>query len=64
MTMSLLQVDNLRVKVDTGIVLDGFKMKVDKGEIAALMGANGSGKSSLAMTLMGNKEYRISKRKW
>ena len=60
MTMSLLQVDNLRVKVDTGIVLDGFKMKVDKGEIAALMGANGSGKSSLAMTLMGNKEYRIS----
>lgn len=55
----LLEIVNLEVSVDSKIVLRDFAMKVSRGQVVALMGANGSGKSSLAMTLMGNSEYRI-----
>ena len=55
----LLEIANLEVSVDSKIVLRNFAIKVNKGEVVALMGNNGSGKSSLAMILMGNPNYKI-----
>lgn len=54
----LLEITNLEVSVDSKIVLRDFAMKVSRGQIVALMGANGSGKSSLAMTLLGDARFQ------
>jgi Fe-S cluster assembly ATP-binding protein len=45
-------------------VLDGVDLELQCGEIHALLGANGSGKSSLAFAVMGCEEYRASGRIW
>jgi Fe-S cluster assembly ATP-binding protein len=58
MSTPLLQVSDLSAKVEGELVLDEFSFAVDHKEVVALMGANGSGKSSLAMTLMGDSKYQ------
>lgn len=58
--MNLLSIVNLVARVDNKVVLNGVDLLVRNGEVHALMGANGSGKSSLAMTLMGNSNYIVS----
>jgi len=55
----LLEIANLEVSVDSKIVLRNFSIKVNEGEVVALMGNNGSGKSSLANALLGNPKYEI-----
>lgn len=55
----LLEITNLEVSVDSKIVLRNFAIKINEGEVVALMGNNGSGKSSLAMTLLGDSRYQI-----
>lgn len=54
----LLEIANLEVSVDSKIVLRDFAMKVSRGKVVALMGNNGSGKSSLAMTLLGDSRLQ------
>ncbi|HTZ41954.1 MAG TPA: Fe-S cluster assembly ATPase SufC [Candidatus Omnitrophota bacterium] len=41
-------------------ILNGVNLKLEKGKVYALMGPNGSGKTSLSNVLMGNPKYRIN----
>lgn len=56
---SLLEIKDLHVSVDGKKILKGVNLKVNKGEVHALMGPNGSGKSTLAYTLMGHPKYKV-----
>ncbi len=60
---NLLEVRDLTVKVNNKIILKDINLKVRKGEITVIMGPNGSGKTSLALTIMGHPNYKIIKGK-
>ena len=57
--MSLLTVKNLNVKIGDKHILKGFDIEVNPGEIHAIMGPNGTGKSTLANVLAGKNSYEI-----
>ena len=56
----MLEIRNLKGGVEDTEILQGVDLKVDGGEIHAIMGPNGSGKSTLANILMGNPRYHIT----
>lgn len=58
--MNLLEVKNLKVKIDDKEILNGLNLSVKKGEVHAIMGPNGSGKSTLASVLAGREEYEVT----
>jgi len=58
--MSDLDIRNLHVSVDGKEILKGVNLKVTQGEVHALMGPNGTGKSTLAYTLMGHPLYTVT----
>lgn len=55
--MALLEVRGLRVDANGRRILDGLDLDVASGEIHALLGTNGTGKSTLAFTIMGCHGY-------
>jgi len=57
----MLALSNLHIKIDEKPVVRGLNLKINKGEIHAVMGPNGSGKSTLAQTLMGHPRYKVVK---
>ena len=57
--MHILNIDNLKVSIDHKIILDGFSLTIKSGEIHALMGPNGTGKSTLSKVIMGDDNYEI-----
>lgn len=61
MSHPLLEIRNLHVAVDGKEILKGVSLRINRGEIHALMGRNGSGKSTLAATLMGHPHYEVTK---
>jgi Fe-S cluster assembly ATP-binding protein len=58
--MASLKIDNLSVSVDDQPILKGLNLKIPQGEVHAIMGPNGTGKSTLAYTLMGHPRYKIT----
>jgi Fe-S cluster assembly ATP-binding protein len=49
----LLEVKDLHLKIEDAEILKGMEFSLEKGEVFALIGPNGCGKSTLAYTLMG-----------
>jgi len=58
--MSELVIKNLHVKIEDKEILKGLDLTVKQGEIHAIMGPNGTGKSTLAYTLMGHPNYEVT----
>jgi branched-chain amino acid transport system ATP-binding protein len=51
--MTMLKVDNLVTKYGYVVAIDGISLEVNEGEIVALIGGNGAGKSTTLMTISG-----------
>jgi Fe-S cluster assembly ATP-binding protein len=58
--MSELVVKNLHVNVEDIEILKGVDLRIKSGEIHAVMGPNGTGKSTLAYALMGHPKYEVT----
>lgn len=58
--MTLLDIVNLHISVEEREIIKGLNLRVEAGEIHAIMGPNGSGKSTLTNALAGQEGYRIN----
>ncbi len=56
-----LEIKNLHANVGKNEILRGIDLKVNQGEVHAIMGPNGSGKSTLAQVLAGRDVYTVTK---
>ena len=56
-----LQIKNLSVEVQEKEVLNALNLEIKKGEIHAIMGPNGVGKSTLSRVIMGDSNYKVLK---
>lgn len=58
--MSTLKIVDLHVSIDEKEILKGFNLTIRTGETHAIMGPNGTGKSTLAAALMGHPAYEVT----
>lgn len=58
--MSKLIIKNLGVKIEDKQILENINLEIKSGEVHAIMGPNGTGKSTLASALMGNPAFEIT----
>jgi Fe-S cluster assembly ATP-binding protein len=56
----MLEIKNLHASVNGNEILNGVNLKVQPGEVHAIMGPNGSGKSTLAQVLAGRETYQVT----
>jgi len=58
--MSLLDIKDLKVRVEDREILRGINLELNPGEVHSIMGPNGSGKSTLAQVLARRETYQIT----
>lgn len=58
--MSELTIQNLHVSIEDTPIIKGLNLTLRKGEVHAIMGPNGTGKSTLAYATMGHPKYKIT----
>lgn len=58
--MSVLEIRNLHVSIEGKEILKGLDLTVKSGEVHAIMGPNGTGKSTLSYTIMGHPAYEVT----
>jgi len=56
--MSILEINNLTFEVNNKKILDDLSLKLESSEVHALLGTNGTGKSTLAYLIMGCEGYQ------
>jgi Fe-S cluster assembly ATP-binding protein len=56
----MLDIRNLQVRVEDKEILHGLDLRVNPGEVHAIMGPNGSGKSTLAQVLAGRENFEVT----
>ena len=58
---SVLEIKDLHVEIEGKEILKGVNLTIKQGEIHAVMGPNGTGKSTLAQAIMGHPSYEVTK---
>ena len=58
--MSTLEIRNLHVNVGGQEIIKGLNLKINQGEVHALMGPNGAGKSTLSNAIMGHPKHEVT----
>ena len=58
--MSVLEIKDLHVSIEDKEILKGVNLTLKTGEIVAIMGPNGTGKSTLSAAIMGNPNYEVT----
>ncbi|MCE3200939.1 Fe-S cluster assembly ATPase SufC [Paenibacillus sonchi] len=58
--MTTLKIEDLRSRIEGKEILKGLNLEIHGGEIHAIMGPNGTGKSTLASALMGHPKYEVT----
>ncbi len=56
----MLKIDNLHVSINGKEILKGLTLHVNRGEVHAIMGPNGTGKSTLAAVVAGNEKFEVT----
>lgn len=56
----MLEIKNLKAKIEDKEILKGINLTVKPGEVHAIMGPNGSGKSTLSSVLAGREDYEVT----
>ncbi len=59
--MSTLKIEDLHVEIEGKEILKGVNLEISTGEIHAIMGPNGTGKSTLSAAIMGHPKYEVTK---